>query len=181
MSDQSPRTRRLRQIACIALLVTLALPFSRCSSASPTVTTGSSPPVVTTPLPDDPWYSVLIGNRPPSPHTYTYGYEVFFRSWEVPQQFDVVLLVPGRMFYVWPFVALFSARWMRVRSARVGLYLAETVLALGSMWWATMSVIMSTALSGFYIAVSALGLYAVVSGWDLVREIKAWQREKRGD
>jgi hypothetical protein len=178
MSEQSPRTRRLRRIACVVLLVTLALPFSRCSGTSTTVTTGPNPPATPAPPPPDPWHSVLVGKRAPSSHTYTYGYEVFFKSWEVPTQFDVVLLVPGRMFYVWPFVAMVSRRWLRVRAARVGLYLAEIVLSIGSMWWALMAVVMSTALSGFYIAVSALGLYAVASVWDLVREIKAWRRER---
>jgi hypothetical protein len=178
MSEPTSRPRRFRQIACIILLITLALPFSRCSGTSTAVATGPNPPAAASaPLPPDPWYSAVIGKRGPSPNTYTYGYEIFLNSWEVPQQFDLVLLIPGRMFYVWPFVALFSIRWMRVRAARVGFYLAELVLSIGAMWWALVAV--NTALSGFYLAITALTLYAAAAVWDIVLETKAWRREKR--
>jgi hypothetical protein len=175
-----PDPRKLRRIACVLLLITLVLPFSRCSSTPPVGAT-TTPPAPTASLPEDPWYSVLIGKRGPSPYEYTYGYEIFLRSWELPTTAEPMLLIPGRMFHVWPFLAVFAVRWTRVRASQIGLYLAETVLAIGSMWWAYVATGGGTVLSGFYMAMCALVLYAVASIWDLVRETKGWRRERRAD
>lgn len=158
-------------MAYALLLFTLIQPFSRCSSAPPTAG-------ITLPQSNEesPWYHLFERNHEGT--TYTYGIDVFLRSWELPDKFEPFMLVPGRAFYIWPAVFLFVMPWARTRGTRIGLLVSEFILSIGSMWWIVMSAIMSTAMRGVWMAVAAMVGIATASVVEFIRELR---RRTRSD
>ena len=147
------RPTKFKLAAYFALLVTLFLPFSRCSHATSTsVTPGSasagesapppqSAPTVAVPTTRSPWYHLFERNSPEG--DYKYGMDLLIESWEVPTQMpkelDPMWLVPGRMFYVWPLATLGIALWWPPVRWRRGFHAIEIVLGLGDLFTSIMS------------------------------------------
>ena len=189
------RPTQLKLAAYGALLLTLFLPFSRCSHGTPT----PPPPTATSPdaagdpqeSPPEPRASVAAASFTPSPWyhlfernspegDYKYGMDLLIESWTVPTQMpkelDAAWLVPGRMFYVWPLATLGIALWWPPVRWRRGFHAIEIGLGLGGMYWVMMAVLGDNALRGFYVALSALGLYALTALYELIVE---WRRLRK--
>ena len=181
------RPTRIKLAAYFALLVTLFLPFSRCSHAtSASVTPGSvsageaasppqSAPTVTAPTTPSPWYHLFERNS--SEADYKYGMDLLIESWEVPTQMpkelDPMWLVPGRMFYVWPLATLGIALWWPPVRWRRSFHALEIFLGLGGMYWVAVAVVLNDPRRGFYIALTALAFYTLTALYELIVE---WRR-----
>ena len=186
---------QIKLTAYFALLVTLFLPFSRCSHApvtppSPSAAQadgdGESPETPSEPaaavagsaFSPSPWYHLFERNSPEG--DYKYGMDLLIESWTVPTQMpkelDAAWLVPGRMFYVWPLATLGIALWWPPVRWRRGFHAIEIGLGLGGMYWVMMAVLGDNALRGFYVALSALGLYALTALYELIVE---WRRLRK--
>ena len=188
---------QIKLAAYLALLVTLFLPFSRCSHATPppapagTVAadgvenapespseaepTSTSPPA---PNGTSPWYHLFEQNT--AKEDYEYGMDLLIESWSVPKQvpkeFDPMWLVPGRMFYLWPLATLAIALWWPPVRWRRSFHAIEIGLGLGGMYWVAVAVVMNDPRRGFYVALSALGLYALTALYELIVE---WRRLRK--
>lgn len=180
------RPTQIKLAAYFALLATLFLPFSRCShgtaTPTPAVTAEAdaavAPPVVTAPTASSPWYHLFERNSPEG--DYKYGMDLLIESWAVPTQMpkelDPTWLVPGRMFYVWPLATLGIALWWPPVRWRRSFHAIEILLGLGGIYWVAVAVVMNDPLRGFYVALSALGLYALTALCELIAE---WRRLRR--
>ena len=202
---------RIKLAAYAALLLTLFLPFSRCSHGTPAPAspggatslglpageasaslTGESPaappeppesPAMPTPASvttPSPWYHLFERNSPEA--DYQYGMDLLIESWAVPtalpKEFDPIMLVPGRMFYVWPLATLVVALgWPPLRWRR-SFHFIEIVLGLGGMWWAFMATVMNEAMRGLYVAEAAIALYAFTALYEWVAEWRRLRRER---
>ena len=106
--------------------------------------------------------------------------DLLIESWAVPmtlpKDFDPIMLVPGRMFYVWPLATLVVALWWPPSRWRSAFHFIEFVLGVGGMWWAIMATVMNDAMRGFYVAEAALVLYALIALFEWVVE---WRRVRR--
>ena len=185
------RPTQIKLAAYFALLVTLFLPFSRCShgtvAPTPTATAETdaavtppepAPTVATAPTASSPWYHLFERNSPEG--DYKYGMDLLIESWEVPTQmpkeFDAAWLVPGRMFYVWPLATLGIALWWPPMRWRRSFHAIEIGLGLGGMYWVAVAVVLNDPRRGFYVALSALGLYALTALYELIVE---WRRLRK--
>jgi hypothetical protein len=212
------RAAKLKLAAYVLLLLTLFLPFSRCSHPKPGPPSPSTPTVTdVTENPDlshgktdvpapaeppgdtsglteiadtlatapntttSPWYHLFERNSPEA--EYKYGMDLLIESWVVPptrpREFDPVMLVPGRMFYVWPLATLALAWWWPPMRWRRSFHLIEMVLGLGGMWWAMAAAFLNEAMRGFYIAEAALALYVLAALWELIAQWRRLRRERR--
>ena len=177
------RPTQVKLAAYFALLVTLFLPFSRCSHGTapppPTVTaqadeavTPPEPAPMVVPTSPSPWYHLFERNSPEG--DYKYGMDLLIESWAVPTQMpkelDPTWLVPGRMFYVWPLATLGIALWWPPMRWRRSFHALEILLGLGGMYWVAVAVVMNDPRRGFYVALSALGLYAFTALYELIVE-----------
>lgn len=108
--------------------------------------------------------------------------DLLIESWAVPttmpKELDPMMLVPGRMFYVWPLVALALAIWWPPVRWRRSFHFIEFVLGLGGIWWAMIGAFMNEAMRGFYIAVAALALYALTALYEWIVEWRRLRRER---
>jgi hypothetical protein len=207
------RATKLKLAAYGVLLLTLFLPFSRCSRGTPTpapaassaspagatlpdVSSGESPApsngesptalsgtsgtaaAPASPSSTSPWYHLFERNSPEA--DYKYGMDLLIGSWEVPtalpKELDPMMLVPGRMFYVWPLAAFALALWWPPVRWRRSFHFLEFILALGGIWWAFMAVVLNEAMRGFYLAAAALALYALTALYEWIAE---WRRLRR--
>jgi hypothetical protein len=127
-----------------------------------------------------PWYHLFERNSPEA--EYKYGMDLMIESWAVPttlpKEFDPIMLVPGRMFYVWPLATLVIALWWPPVCWRRRFHFIELVLGLGGMWWAIMATVLNEAMRGFYVAEAALALYALTALFEWVVEWRRLRRER---
>jgi hypothetical protein len=204
------RSTKIKLAAYGVLLLTLFLPFSRCSHGaaapapaasaptsptreSPTPTSGESPTITpetpsTPPMPSatpivtpSPWYHLFERNIPEA--QYKYGMDLLIESWAVPttlpKEFSVMMLIPGRMFYVWPLATLALALWWPPVRWKRSFHFIEFALGLGGIWWAFMAVFWDDVMRGFYLAASALALYALTALYEGIAEWRRLRRERK--